>query len=253
MAIYSRAQEKRKLRKELTADARARDKAKLAGLRNLVGKAKKHKKSRMANVVKECRKARARNKVGAKKIRVQKRGEANIEIELRMLRARRTCGLDKHQAKTRGDDSITRAKGSLDEERRAQRIMRIYGKPAKALGSVRQVRAPVAKETKAQISEAEVLANIPEELLPVWHKVKGRMRGDDWKSRTEAFLEWVQENQGEVYTILEADTETYIRRMEAEERALQKEMMASAYAKLTEPQLRRRSRRRVEEYAEVPF
>ena len=252
MAIYSRAQEKRKLRKELEADARARDKAKLAGLRNLVGKAKAHKKSRMTEVVQQCKKARAHNKVGAKKIRVRKRAEANVEIELRMLRARRACGLDKHQTKTRGEDSIKRAKENVDEERRAQQIVRLYAKPAKVIGTSRQVWPPIPKETKAQISEHEVLVNIPQELLPVWHKVKGRMTGDDWRSRTEAFLEWVQENQGEVYTILEADTEAYIKRMELEERELQKEMLSSAYAKLTEPQLRRRSRRAVE-YAEVPF
>lgn len=251
MAVYSRAQEKRKLRKDLERDAKTRDRAKLAGLRNLVTKAKGHKKKRMSKVVKACKQARTRDKKSSKGVRARHRAAAQTEIDLQQLKSRKLCGVNKERAKAKGASGTARAKGQLDTERREQRIRRIYAQPATALGSSRQTTPKVKKETKAQVTEAEVLADIPQELVPVWHKVKGRIKGTDWKTRTEAFLEWVQENQSEVFTIMEADTERYIRDLERQEQEMRAQMAPSVYRKLTETQLRRRTRAAAP--APVPF
>jgi hypothetical protein len=48
-------------------------------------------------------------------------------------------------------------------------------------------------------SDYEVEGNIDPDLVPIWRKVKNRIRTRTGrKTRTEAFLEWVGENQAEV-------------------------------------------------------
>jgi len=44
--------------------------------------------------------------------------------------------------------------------------------------------------------------NLPDDLIPIWRKVKNRIRtAHTHKTRTEAFLEWVHENSDEVEAI----------------------------------------------------
>ena len=62
-------------------------------------------------------------------------------------------------------------------------------------------------------SDDEVLGNIPRGLVKVFDKVRRHIKGSDRKSRTEAFLEWVEENPGEVYAIQERDAEREVRRL----------------------------------------
>ena len=61
-------------------------------------------------------------------------------------------------------------------------------------------------------------ANIPRGLVKVFDKVRRHIKGSDRKSRTEAFLEWVEENPGEVYAIQERAAEVDVRKMVASER-----------------------------------
>ena len=50
-----------------------------------------------------------------------------------------------------------------------------------------------AKERR-QESDQEVENNIDPHLVPVWHEVKSKIKPNDRKSRTEAFLDWVHEH-----------------------------------------------------------
>jgi hypothetical protein len=60
----------------------------------------------------------------------------------------------------------------------------------------------VARAAKAE-SDFEVEGNIDPDLVPVWHRVKNRIRTAGTRAtRTEAFLEWVGENRGEVNRLL---------------------------------------------------
>lgn len=64
-------------------------------------------------------------------------------------------------------------------------------------------RAQRAREQLAE-REAEILQNIPEDLHGIWEMVKNRFLFARFRnrSRTEAFLEWVQSNPEEVQEIL---------------------------------------------------
>jgi len=52
-------------------------------------------------------------------------------------------------------------------------------------------------------SDDAVRANIPPEFVPLWEKIKGSIRGDARRSRTEAFLHYVEEHPDEVYAAIE--------------------------------------------------
>lgn len=76
------------------------------------------------------------------------------------------------------------------DERRARTAKRA-GRPAK--------RGAVAKAE----SDQEVEDNIDADLIPIWHRMKNRIRtAGSRATRTEAFLEWVSENRAEVDRML---------------------------------------------------
>jgi hypothetical protein len=68
-------------------------------------------------------------------------------------------------------------------------------------------------------SDDEVRANIPRGLVKVFDKVRRHIKGSDRKSRSEAFLQWAEENPGEVYAIQEREGEREVRRLLREGRA----------------------------------
>lgn len=56
-----------------------------------------------------------------------------------------------------------------------------------------------------QESDDRVESNLPGDLIPIWRKVKNRIKTrDPRKTRTEAFLEWVESNTDEVEAMREA-------------------------------------------------
>ena len=63
----------------------------------------------------------------------------------------------------------------------------------------------VTKRERRSESDDEVLYNIPPELVPTWEHVKRGIRGNDRKSRTEAFLEWVELHPSEIVFIEPSD------------------------------------------------
>jgi hypothetical protein len=99
------------------------------------------------------------------------------------------------------------------------------------------------RERRAE-SDDEVRGNIPTELVRVFERVKRTLRGTPHKSRTEAFLQWVEENPDEVYAIQEKDAEKAFRKLLAEQTRLER-------AKV--PELRRAVRRAEAVLQAVPF
>lgn len=88
---------------------------------------------------------------------------------------------------------VVKARLELEAERGYQKDIRATN------AAMRKARKPsVAKSARGE-SDYRVEQNLPPELVPVWHKFKNRIRTSyAHKSRTEAFLEWVSENPGEV-------------------------------------------------------
>lgn len=96
------------------------------------------------------------------------------------------------------------------------------------------LRAQHAAEKRSE-SEDSVLANIPDELVPVFHKVKRGIRGTDRMSRTEAFMHWVHDHPAEVYEIQHAEHARSLAALEREERRMHREARRGARYRRTAP------------------
>lgn len=69
------------------------------------------------------------------------------------------------------------------------------------------------KERQSE-SDDEVRGNIPPELVALFERVKGRIKGSDRMTRTEAFLHYAEEHPREVLLSIEDKTEAVIRDLE---------------------------------------
>ena len=55
--------------------------------------------------------------------------------------------------------------------------------------------------------------DIPPELVGVFNKVRRNIKGSDRRSRSEAFLEWAEENPTEIYAMQEQEAAREIKRL----------------------------------------
>ena len=88
-------------------------------------------------------------------------------------------------------------KSAIIAERRSQKLQRLQAG---------QVKRRTAAEGLRE-SEDAVLRDIPAELHPIWNKVRGRIKGSSRRSRAEAFMQWVEENFGEVVALQQVKQE----------------------------------------------
>jgi len=99
----------------------------------------------------------------------------------------------------------------------------ITAKPWPAESATRQsflvTSAPrTSKAERQSESDDEVRRNIGPDLIPVFNKVKGAVRGSPRITRTEAFLEWVEEHPEEVYSAQQHKADLELARLIAQER-----------------------------------
>ncbi len=128
--------------------------------------------------------------------------------------AKEACAIRQNEAR-RVTDRIKRVRAELEAERAYQRDMRrIEGANRQR---TRQAHRTSAAERRSQ-SDDEVRANIPDDLVPLWERVKRTIRGSDRMSRTEAFLHYAEEHPREILQVLEDKTDALVRDMEARER-----------------------------------
>jgi hypothetical protein len=78
-------------------------------------------------------------------------------------------------------------------------------------------KARTTKTEREAESDCAVRANLPPELVTVFNKVKRHIKGTPRKSRTEAFLEWAEENPGEVYAAQQREADRELAKLIAEE------------------------------------
>ena len=56
---------------------------------------------------------------------------------------------------------------------------------------------------------------VPDELVPLWERVKRSIRGSDRMSRAEIFMKYAEEHPEDVLLILEDRTDALVRELEA--------------------------------------
>ena len=120
---------------------------------------------------------------------------------------RATCGARRERARSEGTEAITARQRDIHEERYLDRLQRTAGKRPRPRGHGHRPIGKVRKASHERESESDdaVRRDIPPELVGVFNKVRRSIKSSDHRSRREAFLEWAEENPGEIYAMQEQE------------------------------------------------
>lgn len=214
---------------------------------------KKSLRAKLRTLRHELKDARGRRRVVIKEAREQCRADRlalrdRLKDERRKLleelktnakearrAARETCALAKSEAHSKAHNAASAAAAKLAAERAYQADLKRIEQGNRAQ---RAAHLAKAKERRSE-SDDEVRSNIKPELVPLFDRVRRGIKASPRKSRTEAFLEYVEANPHEYLAAIEDGTERMIRELEERE------------AKTA--RLARKKRYTAAELAEVPF
>lgn len=110
-----------------------------------------------------------------------------------------TCGARRANARREGEEVIQARKHEIQEERYLDKLHRARPNLVRTpVGRARNAR----REREAE-SDDEVRRNLSPDLASVFNKVRRHIKGSERRSRTEAFLEWAEQNPDEIYAMQE--------------------------------------------------
>lgn len=184
--------DKKRLMRELERDRRSKVRSRVAELRQLIKVARAEKRAAIRGVQLQC--AQARKKL------------------------RSVCQLRADRARAQGDNVIAARRGELGEQREIDRTIRDVDARGKRGPGVKRA---TLRERRAE-SDDEVRANIPRAMVGVFDSVRRYVKPTARMSRTEAFLQWAEENAGEVYAIQAQQAERDLARLLAEQERVER-------------------------------
>lgn len=204
--------DKKALWKSIDKDEKKKSREKIAALKAKVSKALALRKESSAAAKSFCERERLKARERANTIRARMREESKALAEAERSAARWQC---KAERRSHGLE-IARLRGELETEKKFQADMRRIG----AANLARSKRPGVAKARERRgESDDEVRANIPSDLVTLFERVKRGIKGSGRKSRTEAFLEYVEEHPDEQFAGIEDKTDALVRQLERQQRA----------------------------------
>lgn len=177
--------ERKKLQRELVIHLREKDRATLRELRARIHSARVKRRHMLTDAREQCRIARLALKERQQLERVAFRDEQRGA----RASARATCSSGKERARQSGTAL----------EREALRELR------DAATLQRQVRDADRRNVKVRSTK-----RVPAELVPVFDSVRRRIKGSPRKSRTEEFLQWAEENPGEIVALQQSEADEYL-------------------------------------------
>lgn len=183
------ALDKKRLRREIEKARREKYKTRLTELAELIKAARVARREAIQGVRSDC---------------AQKR------IDLRQ-----SCQTRAIVAKASGASEVARRKATLLEEKGFERQIRNADRP-------RRLRSTTGE--RRQESDDEVRSNLEPPMVPVFDAVRRFIKGTPRKSRTEAFLQWVEENPDEVFGLLQHDADRYLAQLLAEQERTTREL-----------------------------
>src|SRR5262252_606133 len=209
---------KREVRREIEKDLAARARETLARLKERIDAARGRRHATTGKAVQRCRAARQTLRERQREERTRVRAHLNAEFAAERQKLRQRCEARKAKIRALARRSEDAALREWDEERRYQAQIRRAEAAFQRKTAAAERRS--AKERRAE-SDDQVRANIPQDLVRVFERVKRSIRGKPNMSRTEAFLHWVHENPEEVHAIQDADAEKAFRKLLAEQTRLE--------------------------------
>ena len=191
---------------------RDKDRASLAALRARLETARTRRKVAMKRATKRCQVARVAVRARVEAFRLQERARVKAEVAAMRGRARNSCQARKYRIGQAGGRVLSKERAKLAEERRYQAQLKGFAAVAK------KRHAKVKATAKEQRSESDdyVRGNIPRELVPVFDRVRGVIKGGPRTTRTEAFLQWAEEHPSDVLAYQEHDTDRAVAELVAE-------------------------------------
>lgn len=239
----ARGESRAKFLRTVARHHREKDRARLKKLRGEIAEVKKRKKGALRLVVQRCRSRRRELAARVKEFRAQERERINQEVEAMRKQARDTCEARKQAVAAVAKTEEQKRRETLRAERGLQRELR---ETARHLRRREQAFKLTGAERQRE-SDDEVERNIDAELVPIWRKVKRGIKGNEHKTRTEAFLQWVEENPGEIVALQEKAAERELRELLKQQKAAEREATRRARRK-------RPTKAEIDEYLEgVPF
>lgn len=205
-------QNRRAIDRQIAIDLKAKARAKLRELRAQIRAVKASKKGKIAAVRSACKSTRRLVRVRAVERRRRLLEELATTVRLEKAAARARCHANKSHAKKTIADAEQKTRAALHEERKYQADLARIERNNRALRST-VVRA--TKKERASESADAVLANLPPELVPLWKRVGGSIRGSSRQSRTEAFLHYAEAHPREVLAAQEDNVDQVIAELEA--------------------------------------
>jgi len=206
----SRSSEKtaRELEAFAKRERRTQARKRLKELRATLVRARAERKEKIRSAAQLCRDKRATLRVRAK----QARAELQLAISHERHAQRHQCQASRDATREQTLKKIAGAGAGVVSAKDALRLL------ARAPKATRAAASTLTSSEQRAESDAQVRANVPHELLGVWDKVKKHIHANPRRSRTEGFLEWVQENGARVYELQHEAHAKWLRDMEREER-----------------------------------
>lgn len=204
----SRSFDKLALHREIDVDLRKKDRAKLSYLRGKVKKARKQWGKDRARAKVYCGAQRETARVQVARLRAAMRLKVRARAEALRRAARARCQLKRSAHRSKVD----RARVAYRQEASYQASMR-----KNLHHAARKMKPRASLSERASESDDEVRQNIPADLIPLFERVRRQIKGSARKTRTEAFLEYVESHPREQYAAVEDEVD---RMIAARERAL---------------------------------
>jgi hypothetical protein len=179
---------KTQLRREIQKAQREQFKQRLGQLRGLISVAREAKRAAIKSIQTDC---------AAKRIA-----------------AREQCQARALEAKRRGAADVAAKRAQLKDERIQDKHVRGYDRAKPVRSTAREC---------AQESDDSVRSNIAPEMVRVFDAVRKHIKGGPRKTRTEAFLEWAEENPDEVWSVLQHQAERDLAQLIAEQEQVTKQ------------------------------
>jgi hypothetical protein len=203
--------------REIARDERAKAKAHLRQLKEDIRAARAQRREAAREARLACRQGRLEVRQRIKAMRAEALEALKRSIAAEKADAKNACLAGRSYARDLGTKHA-RARHILQTERAYRAEMRRIeaGNQARRREIVHP-RGQRARELRTE-SDDTVRGNIPPELVALFDRVKSRIKGSDRMSRTEAFLHYAEEHEGEVLQSIEDKTDAMLRELEAQAR-----------------------------------
>lgn len=205
---------------EIAREERRQQREHLRALKAAIKDARASHHQSIRHAKESCRAARLDARRRASELRARLLLELRVAVAAERQAARSSCASLRGEAREH-KERHARARAELAAERAFRAEMRRIERSNRARR--REIARGSARE-RASESDDEVRGNIPPELVALFERVKGRIKGGDRRTRTEAFLQYAEENPREVLSSIEDESEAQLRELERQAAAAERAM-----------------------------